>query len=151
MGDMLIKAGDSHVPGRDGRRLQPLQAPARREDRLSGRGDDQRLKTACNQFEALFIHFLLKEMRSTIEKSDFMNGGRAEELYESMLDEELAKEISEQKGIGLGSVLYRQLADRPTPAAHLPGGQHPVAGGGTIGGTDKVLKNKADNLKGRTR
>jgi flagellar protein FlgJ len=77
----------------------------------SGRNDPQ-LRKACSELESLFITYLLKEMRTTIPKSDFINGGRAEEIYTSMLDSEMARELSAKGGIGLSSILLDQLGRR---------------------------------------
>ena len=75
--------------------------------------NDPQLKKACSELESLFISYLLKEMRATIPKSGFISGGRAEEIYTSMLDSELAKELSLKGGIGLSSVLLDQLEHKP--------------------------------------
>ena len=77
----------------------------------SGRNDPQ-LRKACSELESLFIAHLLKEMRATIPKSDFINGGKAEEIYTSMLDSEMARELSSKGGIGLSSILLDQLGRR---------------------------------------
>jgi peptidoglycan hydrolase FlgJ len=77
----------------------------------SGRNDPQ-LRKACSELESLFMAYLLKEMRATIPKSDFLNGGRAEEIYTSMLDSEMARELSSKGGIGLSSVLLDQFGRR---------------------------------------
>jgi flagellar protein FlgJ len=77
-------------------------------------GDSQKnpeLRDACLQMESLFIHHLLKEMRATIHKSGFISGGRAEEIYTSMLDAETAKKISARGGIGLAEMMLHQLGD----------------------------------------
>jgi flagellar protein FlgJ len=71
--------------------------------------NNPQLRKACSDLESLFISYLLKEMRATIPKSGFISGGRAEEIYTSMLDSELAKELSSKGGIGLSSVLLHQL------------------------------------------
>ena len=68
-----------------------------------------RLKEACQQLESLFIGHLLKEMRATITESGFLGGGRAGELYTSMLDGQLAKELSAKGGIGLAKLLLDDL------------------------------------------
>ena len=73
---------------------------------------DPELRDACLQMESLFIHHLLKEMRATIHKSGFISGGRAEEIYTSMLDAETAQKISAKGGIGLAEMLLHQLGDR---------------------------------------
>ena len=76
---------------------------------------DAQLRNACSKMESLFLHYLLKEMRSTIDKSGFISGGRAEEIYTSMLDSEMAKEAARKGGIGLAELLLRQLENRHSP------------------------------------
>lgn len=73
---------------------------------------DPALRDACLKMESLFIHHLLKEMRATIDKSGFISGGRAEEIYTSMMDAETANKISTRGGIGLADMLLDQLANR---------------------------------------
>ncbi len=74
--------------------------------------NNQRLKDACCELESLFIHQLLKEMRATIPDSGLPNSGMAKEIYTSMMDSQLAKEISSERGIGLSTVIYDQLIER---------------------------------------
>ena len=71
---------------------------------------DQTLKKACVEMESLFIYYLFKEMRATIPKSEFLNGGKGEEIYQSMLDSQLSKELAGKGGIGLSSLIYNQLS-----------------------------------------
>jgi flagellar protein FlgJ len=70
---------------------------------------DRKLKETCNELESLFINYLLKEMRQTIDKSGFISGGKAEEIYTSMLDTHLAKEFARKGGLGLSSLFMEQL------------------------------------------
>jgi flagellar protein FlgJ len=60
--------------------------------------------------EALFIHHLLSEMRKTVSKSGFIDGGRAEEIYTSLMDAELAKAMASSGGLGLSAILQEQLS-----------------------------------------
>ncbi|MBW2591208.1 MAG: rod-binding protein [Deltaproteobacteria bacterium] len=71
---------------------------------------DAELKEACCELESLFINYLLKEMRQTIDKSGFISGGRAEEIYTSMLDTQMAKQFAHKGGIGLSSIFMEQLS-----------------------------------------
>jgi flagellar protein FlgJ len=66
------------------------------------------LKVA-KQFEAIFLRMLLREMRSTVEKNALFGTSRALETFESMQDEQYAERLSSQ-GMGLGDMVYRQLA-----------------------------------------
>ena len=80
-----------------------------------GGQSDQKLQDACREMESLFLSYLLKEMRATVDKSGFISGGKAEEIFTSMLDVELSKKMSNAGGIGLSSILLRQLASQPGP------------------------------------
>jgi len=81
-----------------------------------GPKSDEEIKDLAMQFESIFIHQMIKEMRKSVHKSDLLNSFSLE-MYESMMDEEIAKEMSKQKGIGLGDVLYRQLSKINNPDA----------------------------------
>jgi flagellar protein FlgJ len=81
-----------------------------------GPKSDEEIKDLAMQFESIFIHQMIKEMRKSIHKSELLNSFSLE-MYESMMDEEIAKEMSKQKGIGLGDVLYRQLSKINNPDA----------------------------------
>ena len=81
-----------------------------------GLKSDEEIRDLAMQFESIFIHQMIKEMRKSVHKSDLLNSFSLE-MYESMMDEEIAKEMSKQKGIGLGDVLYRQLSKINNPDA----------------------------------
>ena len=72
--------------------------------------ENQRLEQACRNFESVFVHYMLKEMRQTVPQNGLIKSGHAEHMYTGMLDSEIAQVISTQRGIGLASVLYEQLA-----------------------------------------
>ena len=71
---------------------------------------DPKMAAACNDMEALFIHHMLSEMRKTVPKSGFIDGGHAEEIYTSLMDAELAKEMASSGGLGLSAILQEQLS-----------------------------------------
>ena len=68
------------------------------------------LKKVCAEMESLFIYMLFKEMRATIPKSGLMKDSCEKDIYTSMLDRNLAEAISHRGGIGLSSILEKQLA-----------------------------------------
>ncbi len=84
-----------------------------------GSASDPELAEACSQMESLFINHLFKEMRATIHRSGFISGGRAEEIYTSMMDAEMAAKLANRGGIGLADMLLQQLG---TPASE-PGAE----------------------------
>lgn len=69
---------------------------------------DQELRKTTQEFESLFLHHLLKTMRTTVPKGDLFHGGQSEEIFTDMLDQEIAKATS-KRGIGIADVLYHQL------------------------------------------
>ncbi len=75
----------------------------------AGHDNDDAITKTCADMESLFIYQLFKEMRATIPKSGFISGGRAEEVYRSMLDSELAKELAKRNDLGLASMLRSQM------------------------------------------
>jgi Rod binding domain-containing protein len=99
----------------------PRNSPADRLRRANGphRADpdaaDARLNAACKDMEALFIHHMLSEMRKTVAKSGLIDGGRSEEIYTSLMDAELAKEMARSGGLGLSAILQEQLGGLGAP------------------------------------
>lgn len=61
------------------------------------------------EFESIFINLLFKSMRKTVQKSDWLNGGLKEEIFNDMLDYEYSRMIAHSGGIGLGDMVYRFL------------------------------------------
>ena len=79
--------------------------------------NDDKLKEACKDFESVFTYEILKSMRRTIDKCDLFHGGQGEEMYESLLDQELAKTMAGHGPRSLASILYRQLKKEGPAAA----------------------------------
>ena len=55
------------------------------------------------------MEIVLRSMRKTINKSKFIDGGNAEEIYRSMLDGEYAKIMAQRGTSGLASAIEKQL------------------------------------------
>lgn len=71
---------------------------------------DKELMDVCKDFESMFIHMMLKEMRKTIPDGGFVEKSTATKIFEDMFDEEISKEVSKSdEGIGLAKVLYDQF------------------------------------------
>ncbi len=67
------------------------------------------LKMACQEFEAVFLYQLLKEMKDTVPEAGLFPKSFAREMYEDLYYQEIAREVA-RRGTGLGEMLYRQLA-----------------------------------------
>ena len=67
------------------------------------------LRSAAEQFGALFIHQLLKQARSAKLADDIL-GSEAGDTYTEMLDQERAKQLSKQMNLGIADALILQFA-----------------------------------------
>lgn len=73
-------------------------------------GQDRRLAKACADFEAIFVEQLFKTMRASVPESGMLDGGRAEEIYTSLLDQQIALEMSHGQGsVGLAAQMQNKL------------------------------------------
>ncbi len=73
------------------------------------------IEEACRNFESLFVGYMMQQMRATVPQSGFLGGGQAEKIYTGMLDQEVAKNISAQRGIGLARIMYEQMSALDDP------------------------------------
>ncbi len=69
----------------------------------------EKLKAVCKDMETVFINYLLTQMRKTVPESSLLGQSNQQKIMESMLDSEMAKEMSTAGGIGLADMIYRQL------------------------------------------
>jgi len=72
--------------------------------------DPEALKSACKNFEAIFVNILLKNMRNTVVEGGLIEKSHAREIFEGMLDEKIAEEVSKGQGIGIAKLMYEQLS-----------------------------------------
>lgn len=70
----------------------------------------QKLMEACRDMESLFVAKMLKEMRNSVPKNEWIHGGQAEEIFEDMLYDEYSKSISNNSNLGIANMLYRELS-----------------------------------------
>ncbi|MBW2619335.1 MAG: peptidoglycan DD-metalloendopeptidase family protein [Deltaproteobacteria bacterium] len=74
--------------------------------------EEQALRQACAQFEGLIFQMILKGMRRTVSKGDLTSGGFGEEIWQDFHDRALSDEVGQAGSLGLGELLYHQLAAR---------------------------------------
>lgn len=72
------------------------------------------LKSAAQQFEALFLNMVLKSMREAAPQDGLFDSEQTR-LYTTMLDQQLAQSLS-ARGIGLADIMVRQLSRATSPA-----------------------------------
>ena len=88
------------------------------------RNDPAALRDVAGQFEALFIQSMLENMREASFGDPLFGNSDQHEMYQNMLDQQLAVEMASGKGIGLAEMLVRQLGgetdSRPTGEVGIP-------------------------------
>ena len=72
--------------------------------------DDARKWKIAQDFEALFIHQMLKSMRNTVPKDEEMSSSRR--IFTEMLDEQIANTASRTGSFGLAQMVYKELAGK---------------------------------------
>jgi len=72
--------------------------------------DKKKLKKSCQQFEAIFMNIVFKEMKATVPKSDLIENSQGKEMFQSMLDDEMMNKVTEKNGIGIANDLYKFMS-----------------------------------------
>ena len=71
----------------------------------------QKLREACEGFEAMFLSMMYKQMRATVPETDlFGKKSNAIKIFEDMRDTELMTAASKAGGIGIADMMYKQLS-----------------------------------------
>ena len=87
-----------------------------------GATKEDKLREACQGFESVFVGQMLKEMRKSVPKDGLLDS-KSGEQYVSMFDDELAKTLTKQGGIGLTSYMMHQLENVADAKNPKPGPQ----------------------------
>ncbi|MDR0736694.1 MAG: flagellar assembly peptidoglycan hydrolase FlgJ [Zoogloeaceae bacterium] len=72
---------------------------------------DAGIKSAAQEFEALFLQMMLKSMRAATDQDSIMDS-ETSRFFTGMLDEQIAKDLSRTGSIGLAQILEAQLRRR---------------------------------------
>lgn len=80
-------------------------------NRRTQTADQDRLREAATQFEALFIKQMLSAMRATLnEENRLIDDGMAGRFYNDMLYDEYAQMMAKTAGLGLADMIVKQLS-----------------------------------------
>lgn len=107
---------------------EPMQKISDSLNRTSGTGaadgskteDDPRLRKVAQEFEAIFLNYIMKNMRNTVPKSELMGDGKDMEFFTGLMDTEVSRQASQGRGTGLSDTIYQQLARRHGTLESLP-------------------------------
>lgn len=93
--------------------LRPVSNEDIKSETQARQAQDAKIKQACQDFEAIFLTQMVKQMRKSVpkdEKDDSLFSGKEDETYHEMLDSEYAKVMaSNNGGIGIAKIMYSQL------------------------------------------
>jgi flagellar protein FlgJ len=81
------------------------------------KADPQALKSAAQQFEAVFMQMVLKSMRAAAPQESMFDSDQSR-FYQDLLDSQLSQVMSAKGGTGLAAMIERQLSR--TDAAVAP-------------------------------
>jgi flagellar protein FlgJ len=99
--------------------VPPENAKMHQSLKFAAQGADKKSASAAKvakEFEALFVGMMLKGMRETVGTNSITGGGKGEEVYRSLLDQEYANVIAENGSLGLATMLEKQLTgNNPAP------------------------------------
>lgn len=79
------------------------------KENIAHKNDPDTLKQLCQDFESIFINSLFQEMRKSIPDEGFFEHDMGMDIFQEIMDMEVAREMSRQGGLGLGRLLYSQL------------------------------------------
>ncbi len=84
----------------------------------SGTSPNDELKHASQEFESLFIAYLLKTMRETVEESNLGEGdGFGKGIYTELFDQEVSRSIAKHGALGISDLLLKRLGTGEPEAA----------------------------------
>lgn len=79
----------------------------------------KQLKKVTQEFESIFLGYMLKQMRKSVPKTELFGNSMAQDIFTEMHDETISKELAKAGGIGIAAMLYSQLSENAGPP---PGG-----------------------------
>ncbi len=90
-----------------------IEVPRVKGSRAGSQGESidkkSELYGQCQEFEAIFIKMMLKQMRQSVEKSGLIEETTGKAIFEDMLYDEYAKGMSKTANFGLADQVYLEL------------------------------------------
>jgi len=79
--------------------------------------EEKKLREACQEMEGFLWQEVLRGFRRAVPESSLLPQAAGHDIFQDLLDEELAKAISKGNPGGLADLLYRQLTGAPPSAS----------------------------------
>ena len=90
--------------------LQQAQLQAKRTEGARDSKYLSQLQKVSRDFESIFLSYMLKQMRKTVPEDPIFGNSNTKDIFQDMYDDATSRELSKAGGIGLASILYKQLA-----------------------------------------
>jgi Rod binding domain-containing protein len=68
-----------------------------------------KIKETAQKFEASFLSVMLQSMSAGVKTPELGGGGEGEDMFKSLLNEEMAKQVAKSGGIGLAATVQREM------------------------------------------
>jgi peptidoglycan hydrolase FlgJ len=89
-------------------RIHISNATHHSQDRKSR--DLESLRKSSKEFETMFVMEMYKAMRKAVPEGGLFEKSNSTEIFQEMLDLEIAKESTKGQGLGLATAMYDQMA-----------------------------------------
>lgn len=87
-----------------------------------------RVKKATQDFEAVFVGMMLKQMRKSMAGENALFGQSSEaKVYQDMMDDTLAQQMSRTGTFGISNAMMKSIAGRLPPDPDAPPAASPTA------------------------
>lgn len=70
---------------------------------------ERKARETAESFEAVFLSQILKSMSIGLKSDGPFGGGHSEEIFQDVMNEEIAKQIARNGGVGLSDAVYREI------------------------------------------
>ncbi len=83
-----------------------------RADARGAKDKDANIAAVAEQFESLFIHMVVKQMRQT-SFGDGLFDSKQSQMYRDIYDQQISSDLAQNGGLGLAASIERQLGGKP--------------------------------------
>jgi Rod binding domain-containing protein len=108
--------------------VTPAPVRAMRLEPIDRSKVDPQILQAADGMEAMFVDYMYKVMRQTVPKDELTADSPATEIYQGMLDSEVAQKAAKTKGLGLSDQIIAYLNSRSYTGAGGTGARMTPAG-----------------------
>lgn len=85
------------------------------------RPSEDDLRSACREFESLFLALLLEQMQATVPKNGLLSSGAAGDIFNSLWAQEVARAGAHTSPLGIADLLMASFArSAPTSPTSTP-------------------------------